>query len=132
MTKNKIISYNGCASQVFFFLLLGSTEFYLLVAMSFDRYVAICKHVHCLIIMSKIVCYQLVLSSWAAGFLIIFPPVPLGLKLKFCASIIIDYFVCDTSPVLQISCTDIHILELISFGSAVGTLMVTLLFVILS
>ena len=132
ITKNKIISYNGCASQLFFFLILGVTEFYLLAAMSFDRYVAICKPLHYPIIMSKKVCYQLVLSSWAAGFLITFPPLVLGLKLEFCASKVIDHFICDTSPVLQISCTDTHIIELISFASAAITLMVTLLSVIFS
>ena len=100
--------------------------------MSFDHYVAICKPLHYLIIMSKKVCYQLVLSSWAAGFLIIFPPVLLGLKLEFCASRVIDHFVCDTLSVLQISCTDTHILELISFVSAIVTLVATLLLVMLS
>uniref|UniRef100_A0A287AA36 G-protein coupled receptors family 1 profile domain-containing protein n=1 Tax=Sus scrofa TaxID=9823 RepID=A0A287AA36_PIG len=126
ITKNKIITYNGCASQLFFFFLLGVTEFYLLAAMSFDQYVAICKPLHYPIIMSKKVCYQLVLSSWAAGFLITFPPLVLGLKLEFCASKVIDHFICDTSPVLQISCTDTHIIELISFASAAITLMTIL------
>lgn len=106
VTKNKIISYNGCASQLFFFLLLGLTEFYLLVVMSFDHYVAICKSLRYLITMSKKVCYQLGLSSWAVGFLVTFPPVLLVIKLEFSASRVIDYFVCGTSPVLQISCTD--------------------------
>ena len=132
VTKNKIISYNGCVSQLFFFLLLGVTEFYLLAAMSFDHYVAICKPLHYLIIMSKKMCYQLVLSSWAAGFLIMFPPVLLGLKMEFCASRVIDHFICDTLSVLQISCTDTHILELISFVSAVVILVATLLLVMLS
>ncbi|XP_045409711.1 olfactory receptor 6C6-like, partial [Lemur catta] len=132
VTKNKIISYNGCAAQLFFFLLLGVTEFYLLAAISFDRYVAICKPLHYPIIMSNKVCYLLVLSSWTAGFFITFPPLILGLKLKFCASKVIDHFICDTSPLLQISCTDTHLLELISFVSAAVTLVVTLLLVILS
>ncbi|XP_006869975.1 PREDICTED: olfactory receptor 6C6-like, partial [Chrysochloris asiatica] len=132
VTENKIISYNSCASQLFFFLLLGVTEFYLLAAMSYDRYVAICKPLHYPIIMSSKVCYQLVLSSWTAGFLITFPPLVMGLKLEFCASKVIDHFMCDTSPVLQISCTDTRLLELISFVSAVVTLVATLLLVILS
>lgn len=132
VTKNKIISYNGCASQLFFFLLLGVTEFYLLAAMSYDRYVAICKPLHYLTLMSNKVCYHLVFSSWAAGFLITFPPLVLGLKLEFCASKVIDHFICDTSPVLQISCTDTRLLELLSFVSAVVTLVVTLLLVMLS
>ncbi|XP_008519269.2 olfactory receptor 6C6-like [Equus przewalskii] len=132
VSKNRVISYNGCVSQLFFYLLLGVTEFYLLAAMSFDRYVAICKPLHYPIIMNSKMCYQLVLSSWTAGFLITFPPLILGLKLEFCASRVIDHFICDTSPMLQISCTDTHFLELISFVSAVVTLVVTLLLVILS
>ncbi|XP_022375360.1 olfactory receptor 6C6-like [Enhydra lutris kenyoni] len=132
MTKNKIISYNSCASQLFFFLLLEITEFYLLSAMCFDRYVAICKPLHYPIIMNNKVCYQLLFSSWTIGFLFTFPPVALGLTLDFCASKVIDHFMCDTSPVLQLSCTDTHLLELLSFALAIGILLITLPLVILS
>ncbi|XP_057364269.1 olfactory receptor 6C6-like [Manis pentadactyla] len=132
MTGEKSISYNHCAAQLFFILLLGVTEFYLLTAMSYDRYVAICAPLHYPIIMNSKVCYQLVLGSWITGFLIIFPPIAMGLKLDFCASKIIDHFVCETSPILQISCTDTHVLELMSFILAVVTLVVTLVLVIVS
>lgn len=132
VTRKKTISYNNCAAQLFFILLLGVTEFYLLAAMSYDRYVAICKPLHYPIIMSNKVCYQLVLSSWTAGFLITFPPVMFGLKVEFCASKVIDHFICDSSPMLQISCSDTRFLELVSFVSAVVTLVVTLLLLILS
>ncbi|XP_039081453.1 olfactory receptor 6C6 [Hyaena hyaena] len=132
VTREKTISYNNCAAQLFFILLLGVTEFYLLAAMSYDRYVAICKPLHYPIIMNSKVCYQLVLSSWVTGFLIIFPPLVMGLKLDFCASKIIDHFMCETSPILQISCTDTRVLELMSFIFAVVTLVITLLLVILS
>ncbi|XP_019649545.2 olfactory receptor 6C6-like [Ailuropoda melanoleuca] len=132
VTKNKIISYNCCASQLFFFLLLGITEFYLLAAMSFDRYVAICKPLHYPIIMNNKVCYQLLFSSWTVGFLLLFPPLVVGLTLDFCASRVIDHFMCDISPVLQLSCTDTHFLEFLSLLLAVVTLLVTLLLVILS
>ncbi|XP_049639501.1 olfactory receptor 6C6 [Suncus etruscus] len=132
LTKDKTISYNNCAAQLFFILLLGVTEFYLLAAMSYDRYVAICKPLHYPIIMNSKVCYQLVLSSWVTGFLIIFPPLAMGLKLDFCDSRVIDHFMCETSPILQISCTDTHVLELMSFILAVVTLVITLLLVIIS
>ncbi|XP_037371295.1 olfactory receptor 6C6-like [Talpa occidentalis] len=132
LTGDKTISYNGCAAQLFFFLLLGVTEFYLLAAMSYDRYVAICKPLHYPIIMNSKVCNQLVVSSWVTGFLIIFPPLALGLKLDFCASKTIDHFLCDSSPILQISCTDTHLIELMAFVLAVVTLVVTLLLVVLS
>lgn len=110
---------------------MGVTEFYLLAVLSYDRCVAICKPLHYPTIMSNRVCYQRV-QTWVTGFLIIFPPMILGLKLEFCASNVIDHFICDSSPILQISCTDTHFLELISFLLAVVTLMVTLMLAILS
>jgi olfactory receptor len=73
-----------------------------------------------------------VFSSWVTGFLIILPPLLLGLKLDFCASRTIDHFLCDTSPVLQISCTDTHFIELLAFVSALVTLVITLFLVVLS
>ncbi|XP_047405873.1 olfactory receptor 6C6-like [Sciurus carolinensis] len=132
LTGDKTISYNACATQLFFYFLLGVTEFYLLAAMSYDRYVAICKPLHYPVIMNSRVCCQLVLSSWAAGFLIIFLPLLLGLKLDFCASKVIDHFLCDTSSVLQISCTDTRFIESMAFVLAVMTLVLTFLLVVLS
>ncbi|XP_051818087.1 olfactory receptor 6C76-like [Antechinus flavipes] len=132
LTGDRTISYNFCAAQLFFFILLGTTEFFLLAAMSYDRYVAICKPLHYMTIMNSKVCNQLVITCWLAGFLIIFPPVIMGLQLEFCDSNIIDHFACDSSPVLMISCTDTRYLEVMSFCLAVFTLMVTLALVILS
>ncbi|CAH6778483.1 olfactory receptor 6C76 [Phodopus roborovskii] len=132
VTGDMTISYNSCMAQVFFFILLGSIEFFLLAAMSYDRYVAICKPLHYTTIMNSRVCMQLLISSWLAGFLIIFPPVIMGLQLDFCDSNIIDHFACDSSPMLLISCTDTTFLELLAFFLAVFTLMVTLTLVILS
>ncbi|XP_003476275.1 olfactory receptor 6C75 [Cavia porcellus] len=132
VTGDRTISYKGCVAQLFFFIFLGVTEFYLLAAMSYDRYVAICKPLHYMTIMNSRVCILLVFSSWLAGFLIIFPPIILLLKLNFCASNIIDHFICDSSPILQLSCTNTHFLELMAFILAVITLMVTLTLVTLS
>nr|XP_003405562.1 olfactory receptor 6C76-like [Loxodonta africana] len=132
ITGNMTISYNSCMAQVFFFVLFGATEFFLLTVMSYDRYVAICKPLHYTAIMNSRVCIQLVISSWLAGFPIIFPAVILELQLDFCDSNIIDHFTCDSSPMLLISCTDTAFLELLGFLLAVVTLVVTLTFVILS
>lgn len=82
--------------------------------------------------MSNKVCHQLVLGSWVTGFLVIFPPLIIGLDLDFCASNVIDHFFCDVSPVLQLSCSDTHMLELTAFILALMTLIVTLVVVVLS
>ena len=73
ITGDKTISFNDCMTQLFFFIFLGVTEIYLLVAMSYDRYIAICKPLHYLTIMNHRVCTLLVLASWLTSFLIIFP-----------------------------------------------------------
>ncbi|XP_021061454.1 olfactory receptor 6C74-like [Mus pahari] len=131
-TGDKTISYGNCLTQVFFAFLFGASEFYLLAAMSYDRYVAICKPLHYMTIMNNKVCVQLVLSCWLAGFFVIFPPLVLGLNLDFCASNIVDHFYCDTTTLLQISCTDTQLLETMGFVSALVTLLLTLVMVIIS
>lgn len=132
LTGVKTISYNNCVTQLFFFFLIGSTEFYLLAAMSYDRYVAICKPLHYTTIMSRKLCTLLVLCAWMGGFLTIFPPLMLLLQQDYCASNIIDHFACDYFPLLQLSCSDTRLLEVLGFYFALVALLFTLALVILS
>ncbi|XP_016069833.1 PREDICTED: olfactory receptor 6C74 [Miniopterus natalensis] len=131
-TGDKSISYNSCAAQMFFTILLGAAEFFLLATMSYDRYVAICRPLHYTTIMNSRACNLLVFASWLAGFMIIFPPLLVGLQLDFCAANTVDNFFCDVSPILQLSCTDTDIIELMMLLSATLTLLVTLALVIIS
>ncbi|XP_051817394.1 olfactory receptor 2AP1-like [Antechinus flavipes] len=132
ITGNKTISFAGCFTQYFFAIFLGATEFYLLAAMSYDRYVAICKPLHYTTIMNTRVCNQLVLCSWLAGLLIILSPIILTSHLEFCASNVLNHYYCDYGPLLQISCSDTTFLEIIDFILALLTLTITLVLVILS
>ncbi|XP_008849078.1 olfactory receptor 6C2 [Nannospalax galili] len=126
------ITYNACASQIFFVILFGATEFFLLAAMSYDRYVAICKPLHYMTIMSHKVCTLLVLSCWVSGLMIIIPPLSLGLQLDFCDSNAIDHFSCDAGPLLKISCSDTWVIEQMVILVAVFALIITLICVFLS
>uniref|UniRef100_H2NHL5 Olfactory receptor family 6 subfamily C member 2 n=2 Tax=Pongo abelii TaxID=9601 RepID=H2NHL5_PONAB len=126
------ITYNACASQIFFVILFGATEFFLLAAMSYDCYVAICKPLHYVVIMNNRVCTLLVLCCWVAGLMIIVPPLSLGLQLKFCDSNAIDHFSCDAGPLLKISCSDTWVIEQMVILMAVFALIITLVCVILS
>ncbi|XP_004717893.1 olfactory receptor 6C76-like [Echinops telfairi] len=132
MTMDKRISYDACVTQLFFAIFLGASEFFLLAAMSYDRYVAICKPLHYTTIMSNRVCTQLVVTAWLAGLLTISPGLLMGLELEFCDANVIDHFFCDYSPVLQLSCTNTRVIELLSFILAVVTLLITLALVVLS
>uniref|UniRef100_A0A4X1VAX0 Olfactory receptor n=1 Tax=Sus scrofa TaxID=9823 RepID=A0A4X1VAX0_PIG len=110
----------------------GSTEFYLLAAMSYDRYIAICKPLHYTAIMSRRLCFQLVLCSWFSGFLVVIVPHAMTLQLPFCASNIINHYCCDYTVLLHLSCSDTHLIEVIEFVLASVTLVFTLMLVILS
>ncbi|XP_032349769.1 olfactory receptor 6C1-like [Camelus ferus] len=132
VTGDKTISFNDCIAQLFFFILLGATEFYLLAVMSYDRYVAICKPLHYTTIMNQRVCIMLVFSSWLISFLMIFPALMLLLNLDYCKSNFIDHFTCDYFPLLQLSCSDTKFLEIMGFSCAVFTLMITLALIFLS
>ncbi|XP_064141335.1 olfactory receptor 6C2-like [Loxodonta africana] len=131
-TGNKVITYNACVIQVFFTDLCGVTEFYLLAAMSYDRYVAICKPLHYMTIMSSRACRILIICCWMAGFCVIIPPLSLGLNLEFCDSNVLDHFACDAFPIMKISCSDTWIIEQAVIICAVLTLNMTLTCVVLS
>ncbi|XP_073070310.1 olfactory receptor 6C1-like [Manis javanica] len=132
ITGDKTIPFNDCIAQLFFFILLGVTEFYLLAAMSYDCYIAIWKPLHYRTIMNRRVCTLLVFSSWLLSFLIIFPALLLLLNLDYCRSNISDHFTCDYFPLLQLSCSDTKFLEIMGFSCAVFTLMFTLALIVVS
>ncbi|NP_001377669.1 olfactory receptor family 6 subfamily E member 1C [Bos taurus] len=129
LTGNRTISLEGCFLQSFLCFFLGTTEFFLLAVMSFDRYVAICNPLRYVTIMSKRVCVQLVLSSWVTGFFIIIIPTFLTFQQPFCGPNIIDHFFCDSFPLLELVCADTSLIELLGFilanVSLLGTLSVT-------
>ncbi|XP_064141311.1 olfactory receptor 6C2-like [Loxodonta africana] len=131
-TGDRSITYHICVIQIFFTDVFGVTEFFLLAIMSYDRYVAICKPLHYVTIMNSRVCKTLVFCCCMAGLLIIFPPLTLFLNLKFCDSNLIDYFVCDASPILKISCSDTWLIEQLVIVCAVLTFILTLICVVLS
>ncbi|XP_048206059.1 olfactory receptor 6C2-like [Perognathus longimembris pacificus] len=131
-TGDNTITYNNCITEFFFTDLFGVTEFFLLATMSYDRYVAICKPLHYVTIMNNRICRRLVLCCWAAGLLIIFPPLTLVLHLEFCDCNVIDHFVCDAYPLLQISCSETWLLEWMLIICAVLTFVMTLFCVVLS
>ena len=131
-TGNKSISFAGCLTQYFLVIFFGATEFYLLAAMSYDRYVAICKPLHYTTIMNSRVCIQLVLCSWLAGFFIILSPIIMTSQRDFCASNMLNHYYCDYGPLIEISCSDTRVLELVDFILAVVMLVLTLMLVILS
>ncbi|XP_051820715.1 olfactory receptor 5B12-like [Antechinus flavipes] len=115
LTGNKIISYNECAAQLFFFSAFVVIESFLLATMAYDRHAAVCKPLHYTTTMTSTVCASLVSGAHICGFLTSSVVTGKIFSLSFCRSNIVPHFFCDIPPLLLLSCSDIHITELIIF-----------------
>uniref|UniRef100_A0A8D0E528 Olfactory receptor n=1 Tax=Salvator merianae TaxID=96440 RepID=A0A8D0E528_SALMN len=105
LSKEKTISWEGCITQIFFFLQAACTEIFILSAMAYDRYVAICEPLHYTTIMKKEICQQLVGGAWALGLLTgVMNIVPLS-RLHFCGVILISHYSCELPSLLRLSCS---------------------------
>ncbi|XP_077688882.1 olfactory receptor 6N1-like [Eretmochelys imbricata] len=115
LTGDRTISVSGCITQLYFFGSLAGTECYLLAAMSYDRYLAICKPLHYSTLMNTRFCLHLAAGSWLNGFLALIILVLFLSLLIFCGPNEIDYFYCDPLPLIELSCSDTHQVILVDF-----------------
>ncbi|XP_049504906.1 olfactory receptor 2T29-like [Panthera uncia] len=110
MGVNKI-SAPECGMQMFLYLTLGGSEFFLLAAMAYDRYVAICHPLRYPILMNNRVCLLLVSSSWFLGSVDGFMITPITMTFPFCRSQEIYHFFCEVPAVMKLSCSDTSLYE---------------------
>ncbi|CAM2102747.1 unnamed protein product [Caretta caretta] len=115
LTGNRTISVNGCFIQLHFFGSLVGAECYLLAAMSYDRYLAICKPLHYAARMKGRFCLKLAAGSWLWPFVASTLLVCLVSQLIFCGPNEIDHFFCDFTPMTKLSCNDTNLVILVSF-----------------
>nr|XP_032633340.1 olfactory receptor 10A7-like [Chelonoidis abingdonii] len=114
LTGDRTISVSGCFAQFYCFGCLVTTECYLLAAMSYDRYLAICNPLRYAALMNGRLCLQLAAGSWISGFLICLIMTCFMSQLTFCGPNEIDHFFCDFSPMLKLSCSDTSMITLVS------------------
>ncbi|XP_044116212.1 olfactory receptor 4A15-like [Neovison vison] len=121
--EKKTISFQACMTQVFLDHLLAGAEVILLVVMAYDRYVAICKPLHYLIIMNQRTCVLMLLVAWTGGFLHSMVQFLFIYQLPFCGPNVIDNFVCDMYPLLKLACTNTYLIgvSMIANGGAICT-----------
>ncbi|NP_001375448.1 olfactory receptor family 1 subfamily AB member 2 [Canis lupus familiaris] len=109
VSGHKGIPYAGCLTQMFFFIWFAGIDSFLLAAMAYDRYVAICHPLHYTTSVTPQLCGFLVAASWTAAFGNALTHTVLLTRLSFCTHNRVPHFFCDLSPLLKLACSDIFL-----------------------
>ncbi|XP_040269228.1 olfactory receptor 6C1-like [Bufo bufo] len=112
ISGDNTVSVSKCLVQIFAFLSLTCDELLVLAAMSYDRYVAICRPLHYHRVMNSKLCVLLACLCWVCGFLESLPTFMKTFELTCYESNMINHFYCDIVPVLKLSCSDTSFLQL--------------------
>ncbi|XP_057357920.1 olfactory receptor 1E5-like isoform X2 [Manis pentadactyla] len=123
------IPYAACLTQMYFFLYFGDLESFLLMAMAYDRYVAICFPLHYTSIMSPRLCLSLVGLCWVLTTFHAMLHTLLMARVRFCGNNVISHFFCDLSALLKLVCSDTRVNELVIF--TIGGLIVVMPFLLI-
>ncbi|XP_075393668.1 olfactory receptor 7A5-like [Tenrec ecaudatus] len=115
LMENKVITYEGCITQMYFFMLFGSLDNFLLTVMAYDRFVAICHPLHYTVIMNPRFCGLLLLASWVLTLLDSLLHALLVLRLSFCTALEISHFFCELNQVVQLACSDTFLNDLVMY-----------------
>ncbi|XP_073908728.1 olfactory receptor 1J21-like [Castor canadensis] len=127
LTQSQSISYAGCISQAYFFLMFGGLDSFLLTSMAYDIYVAICHPLHYITVMSQSICFLLVIVSWVLSFSFSFVHTLLLVHLSLFRDNTLHHFFCDLSALLKLSISDTTINDLVIL--TVGMVVITLPFI---
>ncbi|XP_055994688.1 olfactory receptor Olfr180-like, partial [Sorex fumeus] len=114
-SKDRMISLYECMAQFYFLCVAETADCFLLAAMAYDRYVAICSPLQYHTMMSKKLCIQMTIGTFIASNLHSMIHVGFLLRLTFCRSHKIDHFFCDILPLYRLSCTDPFLNELMIY-----------------
>ncbi|XP_075409003.1 olfactory receptor 7A5-like [Tenrec ecaudatus] len=104
--QTKVITYEDCITQMFFFMLFVGLDNFLLTMMAYDCFVAICHPLHYTVIMNPRFCGVLLLATWLLTLLDALLQSLMVLRLSFCTELEISHFFCELNQVIQLACSD--------------------------
>uniref|UniRef100_A0A8C4UK91 Olfactory receptor n=1 Tax=Falco tinnunculus TaxID=100819 RepID=A0A8C4UK91_FALTI len=117
-SERNTISFAGCFVQLYFYVALVTVECYLLAAMAYDRYLAICSPLCYPAAMSQELCTALLAGSYAVGFVSSLVLTVAGLRVSFCSPKVIDHFFCDGPPLFKLACSDTYLNQVLTLAFA--------------
>uniref|UniRef100_A0A8C9PYK2 Olfactory receptor n=1 Tax=Spermophilus dauricus TaxID=99837 RepID=A0A8C9PYK2_SPEDA len=115
LTGDKVISYSGCAAQMFFFVAFASVDCLLLAVMAYDRHAAVCTPLHYTTTMTTSVCVHMAVACYLWGLVESASYTGFTFSLSFCRSNVVHHFFCDILPILALSCSDTYINETVLY-----------------
>ncbi|XP_049988921.1 olfactory receptor 1N1-like [Alexandromys fortis] len=131
-TQRHTISYTGCLTQMYLFMMFGDLDSFFLAVMAYDRYVAICRPLHYSTIMNTRFCALMLALCWVLTNVVALTHTLLMARLSFCVVGEIAHFFCDITSVLKLSCSDTHVNELVLSGFGGTVLMVPFVSIVIS
>ncbi|XP_072269821.1 olfactory receptor 5I1-like [Pyxicephalus adspersus] len=132
LRQQKSISLVGCAIQMSIFVTFGAMECFLLGIMAYDRYYAICSPFLYSAAMNRLNCIKLVAAGYVGSVINSLVHTIGTFSLRFCKSNIIKHFYCDIPPLLNLSCSDTTINQLLLVIFGILTSWFTLIIIIIS
>ncbi|XP_040321456.1 olfactory receptor 2T11 [Herpailurus yagouaroundi] len=124
VSKEKTISFVGCGIQIFLYLSMIGSEFFLLGLMAYDRYVAVCNPLRYPVLMNRRVCILLAAGAWFGGSLDGFLLTPITMNVPYCHSRNINHFFCEIPAVLRLACADTSLYETLMYICCVLMLLI--------
>nr|XP_045004343.1 olfactory receptor 5K1-like [Jaculus jaculus] len=138
-SEDRVISLYECMAQFYFLCTVETADCFLLAAMAYDRYVAICHPLQYHTVMSKRLCLQMITGAYIAGNLHSMIHVGLLCRLAFCGSNHISHFYCDILPLYRLSCVDPYVNILVMFFFAgsiqvftIGSVLISYLYIVIT
>ncbi|XP_033917921.1 olfactory receptor 1038-like [Melopsittacus undulatus] len=132
LVEKKVISFTRCATQLFSFATCATTECYVLAAMAYDRYMAICNPLLYSTVMSQRLCIGMLAGAYLAGVISSTIHTVSIFHLPFCRSKMINHFFCDGPPLLALSCSDTHTIEVMVSAVVGFNVLSTTVFILIS
>ncbi|KAM9311427.1 olfactory receptor 5V1-like [Gastrophryne carolinensis] len=132
LAAKKTILFGECVAQMVFSAITACAECFLLVALGYDRYMAICNPLHYTMIINRAACIRIAAGTWVGGFIAPIFHVILIWSINLCGRNEINHFFCEVPEILALGCGNVTTVELVVFIAGIITLFLPISFIVVT